>query len=556
MQQGKRRYRRAGSARLRPMPEPDAIAGALSALLPPDRIAFSPGERARRARTTSPHGTTPAGVVWPVSTEEVSAVVAACGGAGVPVYPVSRGKNWGYGDACAPVDGCVLMDLSRMDAIESIDAELGYAVIQPGVSQGQLAAAAAERAPGYWIDCTGAGPEASLVGNVMDRGFGHTPYADHLATSSIMEAVLADGKILRPGFHRYPGAKAAPVYPYGVGPYIDGLLTQSNLAIATKVCVWLCPKPEAFRFFYIKVEDESRLEALIDALRPLRLQGILNSAVHVGNILRVVSGQRTYPRDLAGGKRPLDAAALERLRAETGLGAWSCSGSLTGTRAQVRAGAQALRRAVQGIGRVIVLSDAQIALADAITERAARFGLLRGLRKTIQDLTPHIDLLRGTPTYHPLRGALWGLDTDDDTPRDPVEAGAGLLWLSPVLPLRGADARAVERIAAPLLAQHGFDFLATFTLLNARSMVGIINIAFDTADTEAAARAGACYHELMRALIGAGYPPYRVSIEGMPLLREPGTEYDAFLGRIKAAVDPCGIIAPGRYIAPQSGDAG
>jgi len=526
------------------------IAQALAACLPADRVAFGDADRARYARTTAPHGTTPAGIVWPRSTEEISAVLEACGREDVPVYPFSRGKNWGYGDACAPVDGCVLLDLSRMDTIERIDPELGYAIIQPGVSQGQLAAAVREQAPGFWLDCTGAGPESSIAGNVMDRGFGHTPYADHFGTSSIMEAVLADGQVLRPGFHRFPGAKAAHLFPYGVGPWLDGLLTQSNLAVVSKVCVWLCPKPDAFRFFYVKADDEAKLEPLIDALRPLRLQGVLNSAVHVGNLLRVVSGQRVYPQAIAGHKRPLDSGALARLRAETGLGAWACSGSLTGTKPQVREAARRLRRAVRGIGRVIILSEGQIAFADALTQRAAKLGLLSGLRKTVVDLLPHVDLLRGAPTYHPLRGALWGLDTEDDTPRDPIEAGAGLLWLSPVLPLRGDDARQVERIVRPLLGKHGFDFLSTFTLLNARSMVGIINIAFDTKDAAASARAAACYEETMRALITAGYPPYRASIGGMPLLRDPRTPYDDVLSRIKAALDPQDLLSPGRYIAP------
>jgi len=63
---------------------------------------------------------------------DVVAIVSTAARFGIPLYPISTGKNWGYGSANPAVDDCVLVDLSRMDRIVEIDAELGLATIEPG----------------------------------------------------------------------------------------------------------------------------------------------------------------------------------------------------------------------------------------------------------------------------------------------------------------------------------------------------------------------------------------------------------------------------------------
>ena len=83
---------------------------------------------ARAARTTSPQGTTPAVIVRPASAREVREVVRCAAQYALHVYPISGGKNWGYGDACAPKDGCLLLDLARMNRILEVNAELASTI--------------------------------------------------------------------------------------------------------------------------------------------------------------------------------------------------------------------------------------------------------------------------------------------------------------------------------------------------------------------------------------------------------------------------------------------
>lgn len=504
----------------------------------------------RYARSTQPEGTRPCCVLYPETLEAVREAVRIAAASGIVVYPISRGENWGYGDACAPTQGVAILDLSRMNRVLEINAELGYAIIEPGVTQQQLYEAVRAQAPGFWLDCTGAGRDASVVGNVLERGFGHTPYGDHMRTVCGLEVVLADGRVLNTGLTHYGNARAARAYPYGVGPAIDGIFTQSNFGVVTKLGLWLYPAPEGFRFFYIGVERDEGLEELVDALRPLRMRGILNSAVHIANDLRIISSHQRYPWDRTGGVTPLPEAVRLQLRRETGVRAWNVSGSLAGPQAQVRAAARALCRAMRGVGRVVFVDDRRLALGKKVSAFLGRFGLGKVMARQLALLEPNYGLLKGIPTDNPIGGAHWRLRSDPGGACDPRDSGAGLIWLSPVLPVIGRDARAIMDIMAAPFARYGFDPLATFTLLNERAMVGILNVAFDKAVPGEAEAATACYTETMAALKTAGYPPYRTGPMGMASLIANNNHFWSVAQDIKRALDPGDIIARGRYIPP------
>lgn len=515
-----------------------------------DNVAADSAVLDRYAYTTQDRGTRPVCILFPRTTAEVQAVVRIASAHGVVIYPISRGKNWGYGDACAITDGTAIVDLSRMNRVLEINTELAYAVIEPGVSQQQLFDYLRDRKTGLWMDCTGAGPDASLVGNTLDRGFGHTRYGDHFQTTCGMEIVLADGRVLNTGFGHYANAKAARVYPYGVGPYLDGIFCQANLGIITKIGLWLMPEPEAFEFFFITVPTDSDLVPLVNVLRPLRMTGALPSAVHIANDVRLLSANGRYPWKEAGGQTPLPEPLRERMRRASGMGAWNVAGALTGSRGQVRASRAALRRAVRGLGTLRFVNDVKLAFAQKAADLLNAVGLGRRLREQLRSLKPNYGLLKGVPTREPLLGPQWRLRNPPDGPHDPLDAGCGLLWISPVLPMIGADAKAVWDIARPIFSRYGFDTLMTFTLLNERAMVGILNVAFDKSLADETRQAMECYDAVGSALIEAGYIPYRSGPRGMSKLVPPGDTFWEVARALKRALDPGDIIARGRYIPP------
>lgn len=513
------------------------------------KVDTTPEAIARFARTMQPQGTMPDCVLYPESPEDVQAIARIAQEHAHGIYPISGGKNWGYGDACAAVDDSAIIDLGRMNRIFEINRELGYAVIEPGVTQQQLFDAVRQQAPEYWVDVTGAGSDASIIGNMTERGFGHTAYADHVRTTCGMTVVLPDGRLLETGFGHFPGATSTHVYPYGVGPIVDGLFMQSNLGIVVRIGVWLCPKPEAFSFFLVRVPDEARLAEAIDRLRPLRLHGILNSAVHIGNDLRVFTSMDQYPWERANGETPLPEALRRTLRAETRLGAWNITGSFSGTPPQVREARRRLKRVFGSMGKVVFVNDRKLALGKRVAGWLGRVGLGRTLRKHLDALEPNYGLLKGIPTDMPLQSLGWRLREGwEGRIADPLDTPAGLIWLAPVLPLRGGDAQRIVDIVTPIFRRHGFDLPMTFTLLNERAMVAVMNVSFDKSQPEDVERARSCYAAAAEAIMAEGYIPYRSSPGGMKRLVRPGDVYWEMAAQIKSALDPNQVLARGRYI--------
>ena len=519
----------------------------LQALLGHERCKLDLDTRRHYARSTSGHAAFPAGVVFPTSVKEVQRIVQQCAQAGMALYPISGGRNWGYGDATAPTAGQVIMDFARMNRIVEVNGPLGYAVIEPGVTQGQLSDYLKEHHPDLWMDSTGAGQGASLVGNALDRGFGHTRYGDHAGTFCGLEIVLGDGRILKTGYLGYENAQAARVYRYGVGPFLDGIFSQSNYGIITQMGLWLCPKPEAFSAFFLMAEKPGDLPGIIDRIAPLRMQGLLQSTIHIANDLRSISARRRYPWDLPGGKTPLPGEIRERLRKEIGIGAWNGAGAIYGNKAIVKATRKALSRAL-GPYKVRYLDDSKLALAGRVQRFLAKFGGGKKLAELLEIIRPVYALLKGEPNDDALRGATWRVrDPDPGVPIEPRDAHAGLLWISPVVPSTGRHATEVMGILEPIFAEHGFELLVTFTMITERAMCCVTNVAFDTRQAEEMAAAKRCYEAAMKALLAAGYVPYRSGPAGYEKLNEAGETFWYVARAIKGAMDPGGVIAPGRY---------
>jgi 4-cresol dehydrogenase (hydroxylating) len=504
------------------------------------------------AMSTASRSVAPLAVARPASTREVAQLARLAGTHGVALYPISTGRNWGYGDACAVGPGQVLLDLSRMNRIIKVDPELAYAVIEPGVTQRQLADFLREQNTGLWCDCTGAGPDTSFVGNILERGFGHTPYGNRLQHVAGMQVVLANGEVLDTGFGHYPQARATHVFPYGVGPFLDGLFTQSNFGIVTRIGLWLMPQAACVNHFLCSVPQHADVGPLVDALRPLRLDGTLRSIVHIGNDLRVLSGGRVFPRELAGDAAALPAALRSRLCSENGIAAWSASGALYGTAAQVAVARQALRRALRPLDvRPVFITGRKLWLGAGVARLLGNSAAGRRLRARVALGESLLAMNRGEPNGRFLAGAYWrrrgGLPASFPEGANPARDNCGMLWISPVLPMRGSEMLAVHAIAEPIFRRHGFDLFATFSMITERALGGVLTVAYDKDDPAEVARAHACYGEAFDRMMEAGYIPYRVGNHSMTELDPHGDVYWSTVARIKQALDPLGVIAPGRY---------
>ncbi len=529
----------------------DAL-GAMAAVVGAAHLLADDATRERYARSTAARPVRPLAVARPASAAEVAQLVKIAAVAGLAVYPVSTGKNWGYGDSCALGAGQVILDLSRMNRIVHVDRELAYAVIEPGVTQRQLSDFLRDNGYPLWADCTGAGPDTSYIGNIMERGFGHSPYGNRLQHVAGMQVVLASGELLETGFGHYRQARATHLFPYGVGPFLDGLFTQSNMGIVTRLGIWLMPRSPCVNHFLCSVPSHADIAAVVDALRPLRLDGTLRSILHIGNDMRVFSGGGVFPRVAVPEGARLPASLREQMRSQGGVGAWTVSGALYGSHAQVALARAALRRALRGTAaRSTFVSERSLRIGALAARLLGETAIGRRLRARVALGTSLFAMNRGVPDGRFLAGAYWrrrtGLPAGFPLRADPARDGCGLLWVSPVLPLRGEDMLEVYALAEPLFDKYGFDLFATFSMINERSLGGVLTIAYDRDDPGETARAKACHDQLFEVLFDAGYIPYRVGNHAMGRLDPEGDSYWRTVAAIKAALDPAGVLAPGRY---------
>jgi 4-cresol dehydrogenase (hydroxylating) flavoprotein subunit len=297
------------------------------------------------------------GVLRPANRSEVQECVRIAGRHRIPLYPISTGRNWGYGSA-VPVHDAVLLDLSRMNAILEHDEELAFVTVEPGVTQRQLYQFLSQRGSRLWLDATGASPDCSIIGNTLERGFGHTPMGEHSSHVCGFEVVLPTGECVQTGYRRFSPNRSGAVNRWGLGPSLDGLFSQSNFGIVISMTVWLMPRPDYFRAFFFR---SGKLGSIVDVLRPLRLNGSLRSVVHIANDYRVLSGLSQYPWTKTAGATPLSPELMADFRRELGIGAWNGSGGLYGSRRHVKEAQVLLERALShNVDRFFWLDDTRM----------------------------------------------------------------------------------------------------------------------------------------------------------------------------------------------------
>ncbi|HTL24651.1 MAG TPA: FAD-binding protein, partial [Mycobacteriales bacterium] len=144
---------------------------ALGRELPADRLVLDPDVLASLSHDEAEWA--PVGVAAVAlrarSEAEVQAAVRVCADLGVPV--VARGAGTGLSGGANAVDGCLVLDLSRMSAVVEVDADNLLCVVQPGVVNNDLKAAVAEH--GLWYPPDPASAQwSTLGGNVATNAGG------------------------------------------------------------------------------------------------------------------------------------------------------------------------------------------------------------------------------------------------------------------------------------------------------------------------------------------------------------------------------------------------
>jgi 4-cresol dehydrogenase (hydroxylating) flavoprotein subunit len=521
-----------------------------------DEFVFTDSAQLERySLCTIPQQLTCAAVVFPASTEEVAAVVRIAGRHGIPVWPSSKGRNWGYGTTLAVEEGAIVMILERMNRILEVNEELAYAVVEPGVTYQQFNDHL--RANGYklWIDCIDGTAAGSVIGNAIERGVGETPYGDHFGNLCGLEVVLPDGEVMNTG-SSVVGLKTWHTHKWGLGPYLEGMFTQSNLGVITKAGIWLMPEPETYNSYVFEIRDERHRPKVLDAFRRLALSGVVNTKLHMINdfVSMTILTQRIGEQVPSTG--PLSATDLEALRKKYGVSPWSCAGGIYGTRGQVRLQRSLLKRALSPYGRLLFVSNWQLPFIERVIAWSWKSPLMRRLTETmartslpVLESAPYVHkILQGIPTEYFVKHAYYRFRRPrPDQDVDPARDRCGLIWFAPILPFTNADVWPYLDNCKKRFADRGFDFYVAMLLMNPRSVICLMAIIFDREDATETAQSQELYDELLADMHARQYQQYRAGLQSWQTLFADAPVLSRLHSRIKAAVDPANILAPGHY---------
>ncbi|MBI2382171.1 MAG: FAD-binding oxidoreductase [Gammaproteobacteria bacterium] len=520
---------------------------ALQALLGHERVLDSETAQSRYQASTEGWPRRLAGALRPASSEQVPALMRILAEHRLPVYPVSTGRNWGYGSAQPVLDDCVLLDLGDMRRIRHFDAERGVVTLEPGVTQADLRDYLDEHRLPFMVPVTGAGPGCSLLGNALERGYGITPHSDHFAALTSLEAVLADGSVYRPALAAWGGEDVDRGFKWGLGPYVDGLFTQGGFGVVIAVSLALAPQPAHMEAVIFSFPREADLEQAVGLVHEMfrRFRGVLGG-VNLLNRRRVLSMLEPYPREQLAEAQVIPEALLETIAKRHQVQPWTGVTALYGEPGVVAAARRALRRMLKPhTVRLMFLSPGRAATLS----RLARFipgplgAQLQAQLKTFKATT---DIMQGRPGEVALPLAYWRSGRPPERDLHPARDRCGLLWFPPLLPLKAADVRRFVDLVHQIMPAHGMEPLVTITCFSELGADSTIPILYDPADAEQRARAHACYEALFQACRRLGYLPYRLNVEHQRALAEDG-EIWGVVGKLKAALDPDNLIAPGRY---------
>ncbi|MDP9642260.1 4-cresol dehydrogenase (hydroxylating) [Actinopolyspora lacussalsi] len=391
-------------------------------------------------------------------------------------------------------DGTVLLDVGELDTLRALSTEGGWAIVEPGVTQGELAARL--RGTDRMLNVTASSAHTSVLGNALDRGVGLR--RQRVADLVGLEIVLPDGELVRIGW--WPDladGTSSAIYPYGLGPSLVQLFAQSDLGVATAGVVRLMPRPERMnteRFEF----DRQDLLAAVDELRRWVRQGLVNGVVKI-----------------------YDATANQLYGAAS-----------AGYRAHV---------CIDG------LDTAVERVSEVVAAEAARSSVLTRLPEPDGDdvVSTMVDnAYAGDPDTND-----WLLEATFRRSASEVDEGElGWLFFLPLVPFTGEDVAHAYELLECVHRETGVRPGATVNALDGDVVDFVVSMKYPrrTAEAEDAHRALDRLYELFGT---AGYRPYRLDVDHAGWNDgAPHTENARCLSRrIKDLIDPNFVLAPGRY---------
>ncbi len=236
----------------------------------------------------------PEAVVFPQTTEAVSRLMALATEERIPVVP--RGAGTGLSGGSVPVQGGIVLCLTKMNRILGIDAGNLVAEVEPGVVNQRLQAATAPYGLFYPPDPASM-KVCTLGGNVAEDAGGPKCFKYGVTKNYILglEVVLPDGRVIETGGNVVKNTTGYDLTRLFVG-------SEGTLGVVTRITVRLMPLPQSKRTMLVLFDS---LDAASRTVSAIIAAGIVPSALEMMDNLLIRCAE-----DFVRVGLPTDAAAL------------------------------------------------------------------------------------------------------------------------------------------------------------------------------------------------------------------------------------------------------
>lgn len=491
-----------------------------------------------------------AGVLYPTTKENVIEIVRLANKHLVKIYPVSLGKNWGYGCQTPTHDDCYIVNLSKLHKIEIINKELGVFSIEPGVTQKMMYEFLLEHQLNFMIPTTGAGLNCSLIGNALDRGYGLSPITDHFKGLTSIDAVLANGEQYHSPFLAYGCETLSHLHPNGVGLNIQALFAQSNLGIVTRASIHLQKKSTDSMVFYFGTQNSLQLAIWVELIQIIMSEfiGTIYSVVLMNkNRVQATVEQNTVKTHQS------ENIFLDKIIFKFDQMEWVLGGAIYGDDETQKIVIKKLKKMFSSKTDLMAfISQKKLRVLKSILTHTPIIKKNEKLFRSINNIQSMINLIYGTPSNSGLNLAYLykKYNPNNVLNLNPSIDDVGLIWFAPLVPIIREKVLEYNEIITRVSFEFETPLLITFNTISSLCFDCTIPIFFNKNDEQSAIKARRYFWALLTECQKAGFFPYRLDIEAQKKLITNDVPYWNTAISIKKALDPNNIMSPGRYLPP------
>jgi glycolate oxidase len=426
-------------------------------------------------------------VVLPENVKQIQAILKIANKERIPVTPRVGGLT--LSGLAIPYGGGILLDLKRMNRILDVNEKSMYAVIECGVSIGQLKTYLEQNHPALWFSVPHAPPTVGVISNVLIHGAGHLSlrYGANSDLVNGMEVVLPTGELLKSGSSALgKGWLTKDCLPDFMGLF-EGWFGATG--IVSKASIQLWPKPEVRDALFCKIQELAGFTELIEKLTRSNVCDDICAYSWTGT-----SGRKRFQLP----ERPLEIPELTMDLMISGK-----------SQAEVELKKAIIRKIFSEINRT-----------EPRVEEYSRSPNIMEKVLMIPRPFPFMDLLQG----------------------------GGTEYLGCYIPIESTDR--AYKLGKEVAKETGFQYLHFLRPLRGGHLLAILFIfPFDNRDASQADLVRDCVTEISEQVMELGGVPWKpapVTQRAMKKFLDP--IYIEFMKKIRRMLDPNGIMARGQWI--------